>query len=100
MSVSPERPAESLSLGLQAAHGPRRRPLSPRGQRHRKDETESAADTRNWFPRIGGSQAAGSQSFFAFASMSRRASRCGFSRRAPAVPVTKNKHLLTNDRIF
>src|SRR5712672_863008 len=42
MSVSPERPAESLSLGLQAAHGPRCRPLSPRGQRHRYAKLVSA----------------------------------------------------------
>src|SRR5216683_7376639 len=34
MSVSPERPVESLSLGLQAVHGAKRRPLAPRGQRH------------------------------------------------------------------
>src|SRR5258707_15340050 len=40
MSVSPERPAESLSLGLQAIHGAKRRPLAPRGQRHGKGETE------------------------------------------------------------
>src|SRR5882762_6965913 len=40
MSVSPERPAESLSLGLQAAHGAKRRPLAPRGQRHGIGETE------------------------------------------------------------
>jgi len=40
MSVSPERPAESLSLGLQAVHGAKRRPLAPRGQRHGKGETE------------------------------------------------------------
>src|SRR5260370_22690202 len=41
MSVSPERPAESLSLGLQAIHGAKRRPLAPRGQRHGKGETET-----------------------------------------------------------
>src|SRR5882724_4549474 len=40
MSVSPERPAESLSLGLQAIHGAKRRPLAPRGQRRGKSETE------------------------------------------------------------
>src|SRR6266704_2217595 len=40
MSVSPERPAENLSLGLQAVHGAKRRPLAPRGQRHGIGETD------------------------------------------------------------
>src|ERR1700749_134828 len=43
MSVCPERPAESLSLGLQAAHGAKRRPLAPRGQRHGRAKLVSAA---------------------------------------------------------
>src|ERR1700756_1894232 len=48
MSVSPERPAESLSLGLQAAHGAKRRPLAPRGQRHGIGETEKSRRHEEW----------------------------------------------------
>src|SRR5258705_2948018 len=43
MSVPPERQAESISLGLQAIHGAKRRPLAPRGQRHGKGETEKCS---------------------------------------------------------
>src|SRR5258708_16919474 len=48
MSVSPERPAESLSLGLQAAHGAKRRPLAPRGQRREIGETEKCRRHEKW----------------------------------------------------
>src|SRR5260221_8638022 len=48
MSVSPERPAESLSLGLQPAHGAKRRPLAPRGQRHGIGETEKCRRHEKW----------------------------------------------------
>src|SRR6266705_4970564 len=48
MSVSPERPAESLSLDLQAAHGAKRRPLAPRGQRHGIGETEKCRRHEKW----------------------------------------------------
>src|ERR1700704_925108 len=48
MSVSPERPAESLSLGLQAAHGAKRCPLAPRGQRHGIGETEKCRRHAKW----------------------------------------------------
>src|ERR1700740_174255 len=48
MSVSPERPAESLSLGLQATHGAKRRPLAPRGQRHGIGEMEKCRRHEKW----------------------------------------------------
>src|ERR1700750_194668 len=48
MSVSPERPAESLSLGLQAVHGAKRRPLAPRGQRHGIGETVKCRRHAKW----------------------------------------------------
>src|SRR5258708_4133203 len=48
MSVSPERPAESLSLGLQAAHGAKRRPLAPRGQRHGIGKTDKCRRYEKW----------------------------------------------------
>src|SRR5260370_32705987 len=48
MSVSPERPAESLSLGRQAAHGAKRRPLAPRGQRHGIGKTDKCRRHEKW----------------------------------------------------
>src|ERR1700682_3984473 len=48
MSVSPERPAESLSVSLQALYGATRRPLAPRGQRHARGETEKCRRHAKW----------------------------------------------------